>query len=504
MPTNIVSRASVLGLKVETTEGTPVAPGATTDFIALQGDFSMEPGNQSLENEEIRNSIGVAQPILGAEEPTAALSHYLRHSGVEGQAPNYKALLKALWGTETVAGAEYDCEASSTVAIVKTATASTNFARGQGILVKDATNGYSIRVAHSLTSTDLIPSFNLPGAPAENTTLGKCAFYSPASTGHQTLTLWHYLGNAGAVQFMSGSRVTEMSVAFNAGELINASYSLEGVAYYFNGMEITSSTRYIDWTDDDGTWAAAITARWYKDPHEVASALETAMNAASTETITVTYSDTTGKFTITASGTVLTLKWNTGANTANTIGTKIGFSVAADDSGTAAGTGYTSDNALSFAASYTPAYDTAPPLAAKNNEVLFGDQTSYVSLEASEVTWTTSLGRRPIESVAAESGIAGSIISSRETVITVRALLNQYDAQKYRRFRAGTTTRFQYNFGTKTGGNWDAGKCGYLYAPDCTISSFRVVDDDGLVTLEMELRPFVDSTGNGEVYLGFV
>jgi hypothetical protein len=501
---NINTRASVLAIKVETTEGTPVAPSATTDFIALQGDAAMEPATEVLENEEIANSIGKRQAVLGSENPTFSMSHYLRHSGVEGQAPNYRQLLKALYGTETVAGAEYDCEASSTTAIIKTATASTNFARGQGVLVKDATNGYSIRATASTTSTDLIPSFNLTAAPAENTTLGKCAFYTPASTGHQTLTVWHYLGNSGATQVMAGGRVTEMSVDFNAGEQVNASYSLQGTGYYFDPIEITSSTRYIDWTDDDATYAAAVTARWYKDPHDLADALQTAMNAAATQTVTVSYSNTTGKFTILCTGTVLTLKWNTGANTANTIGTKIGFSVAADDSGTAATTGYTSDNAQSFVAAYTPSYDSAPPLVAKNNEVLFGDQTSYVTIEASSVSVSTTLGRRPIESVVAESGISGSVISSRESTITIRAPLTQYDAEKIKRYRLGTESRFQYNFGTKTGGNWVAGKCGYVYVPTCTVTGFSVTDDDGLITLEMELTPHVDTSGNPEMYLGFL
>ena len=41
----ILTRNSVLGIKEEVTEGTPVVPAATTDFIALQPDFTLTPWN---------------------------------------------------------------------------------------------------------------------------------------------------------------------------------------------------------------------------------------------------------------------------------------------------------------------------------------------------------------------------------------------------------------------------------------------------------------------------
>lgn len=501
--TSIVTRSSVLALKKEVTEGTPVLPTSAADYIAQQDDFTMEPSFDVLENAELKSSIGKAKSILGAENPTASISHYLRSSGVAGQKPNFGFLLESCLGSVAAASTEYDTVASSTTSVIKVdAGEGANFQRGQALLIKDPVNGYRIRALDSIATDDLTIGFQVPTAPGTGVNLGKAVLYYPANVDHPTLTLWHYLGNGGAIQMMSGSRVTSVQFTFTAGELINGSYSLEGIAFYFDPINITSTDIYLDFTDDDGTWAAAVTAKVYKSPHELADALAAAMNAANPgETATVTYSNTTGKFTIKTTGTLLSLLWNTGTNAANTIGDKIGFSTAANDTGTGATTGYTSDNAISYASPQTPSFDAADPLAAKDNEVMIGDTTDYLCFGASEVSVQISTPKANKLSVCSQSGISGSIISSREVEISVIALLDKYDADKFRRFTGNVQTKFQYSFGEKSGGNWVAGKCGCVYIPTATITSWNVDDADGLAQLNMTLMAYVDSSGNGEVYI---
>lgn len=87
---------------------------------------------------------------------------------------------------------------------------------------------------------------------------------------------------------------------------------------------------------------------------------------------------------------------------------------------------------------------------------------------------------------------------------SVSALLTQYEADYFRKFREGSEIRCQYNFGTKVAGNWVAGKSGALYCPSMTITSYSLTDTDGIFFLNMDLGGFVDSQGQGEVYLGFV
>ena len=150
---SIQTRSSVLAIVKETTEGTLKKPSAATDFIALQDAFTMAPNVNSLENAELKNSLGKAKSILGAEAPTAELSHYLRHSGVEGQAPNYGLLLEAALGAVSTASTEYDTVSSSTTSLLKVNTGEgATFERGEALLIKDATNGYRIRCIDSILS----------------------------------------------------------------------------------------------------------------------------------------------------------------------------------------------------------------------------------------------------------------------------------------------------------------------------------------------------------------
>ena len=496
------SKSSVAAFMLESTEGTPVVPGAATDFIALQDGYTIDPAFAKLENKELRSSIGKAKPILGIEQPKASFDHYLRHSGVEGQAPNFGKILKALFGSQVVASNDRPTVSSSTVALLKVNTGiGADFQRGQPVLVKDGVNGYSIRAVHSVSGDDVTLGFNLLHAPAASVSLGKSVLYAPVNTGHPTLTLWQYRANGGAVEMIAGLRAVDGSFDFNAGEFINGKYSFEGVGYSFNPITVTTYVK-LDFLDNATTRAATIAAGTYKTPSDLASALATAMNSlGSANTFTCSYSDTTGKFTFTSNGSTLSLLWNTGTNTAISIGRSIGANMAADQ--TAALT-YEMATALSFAAPYTPTFDSSDPIVAKDNEVLLGDSTFTAMFKASKATVKIANARSEIKDVTAVSGVSGSVVKERTITVQLSALLTQYDQDKFARMKNGTDTRFQYTFGTKSGGNWVPGKCGCVYLPSATITSFKVGDANGLVSIDIELEAYVDSSGNGEIYMGFV
>lgn len=497
------NRASSLAVVRETVAGTPVLPSAGTDFIALQEGFSLNPNFQTLENAEIRSSIGLSKLIQGLESPEGSFDHYLRHSGVEGQAPNYGLLLESLLGDTSSNATERTTAAASTVSLLKLAAGGGDFAKGKAVLVKDAT--YSVRPVDSVSTNDLTLGFNLPTAPGAGISTGKCVNYAPANEGHPTLTCSLYRGGGGALEVLAGTRITEASISVAAGELVNSSYSFQGTKYHFNPINITATDTKLDFTDDDGTFAATVTAQLYRDPHELAAALQDAMNAtASTETATVQYIDTNGKFKITSTSTVLSLLWNTGANTANTIGDKIGFSVAADDTGSAGSVGYTSDNAQSWAPAVSPAYDAADPQAAKNNEVLIGDADDLVCFCASTIDITVTNDIQDVNCVCAESGVQEKIINQRSIEINVVGVMERHDADKFLKFRSNADVKFLYNFGSKSGGNWVPGTVCSIYVPKATVSSHEAGDDNGLVTLNIGIRAYVPVDGSGEFFINFL
>ncbi len=114
---------------------------------------------------------------------------------------------------------------------------------------------------------------------------------------------------------------------------------------------VDEQNNYIDITDAGGTAAVEIaenddqqtTWKGYS-AESLASTLQTALNANATlsGTFTVTYSHITQKFTI-ASTLAFTIDWSTGASSAKSLGTLMGYVTSADDIG---GSSYTSDNAV--------------------------------------------------------------------------------------------------------------------------------------------------------------
>lgn len=502
--TRILTRASVLGIMEENTTGTWLPPSGTGKFMALQPDFQIVPATEELTNDEIKNSLGNSKSIQGLESPTASGSHYFRASGVEGTAPDYSDILKSAFGSQTDVSTERNTVASSTTAVIKVDTGEgVEFPRGRPILVKDGVNGYSVRFAHSVSSDDITLNFVLDTAPGTGVNLGLPNYWTPANSGHPSLSLSHYLGNGGGLMALAGGQVTSYSITAESGQLVNMSYSVDGTWFGFNPVVIAATNKYIDFDDGAGEENASISEGVYKTPKELADAIATAMNALTTDTITVTYNNSganIGKFTISSDGSTLSLLWNTGTNAANSLGTTLGFLVAADD--TSALT-YSSDSAATRAAPYTPAYDTnTDPVAAKAGTIRMGDSTDNICFEADTINWTMNTPVAAVNSICSSSGRAETIVNGREVTVAITGSLKQYDASIFEKYTENTDVRFMMVLGSKTGGNWVAGKivCGYI--PTATITGAQVEDNDGVVFFNFTLKAYVDSNGSGEVYLG--
>lgn len=515
-----VTRKTVLALVEETTRGTPVSPSAATDFTALQEDASMSPSFEELENAELSNSIAQKQVVLGLERPEMSFSHYIRHSGVEATAPDYNLLLKSIFGDESIAAAEYDTVASSTAgsstarAVIKVDTdEGATFQRGEALLIKDATNTYSVRNIYSISTDDLTLGFNIADAPVAGVNLGKAVLYSPASddSDYPTLSGWKYDGNGAAIELVSGLRCTDMSIDISAGELINGSFTLSGLEYYFNPIVVTSANKYIEFIDDGASQVTAtLTEDTYKDPNDFASHVTSVLTQASVgngnDTITCSYSSSTGKFSLSSDGATFSLLWKTGTvhgsdNADDHAGTLLGFDDAADDTGA---TSYFADNAQSWAASYTPDYDDEKPCVAKNIEVMWGDFDEYVCKEASSVSINVTNEQSDVNSICAVSGRSDTVFSRRTVTVDTSLVLTRHEVDTFTRFREATSIPFACNWGRKSGGNWVAGSVSNFYIPDATITSFEVADEGGLIVLNLSLRAYIGSDQTQEVFMNFL
>ena len=137
-------------------------------------------------------------------------------------------------------------------------------------------------------------------------------------------------------------------------EINGSDYSMKSdTTLSFTSLTFDASNNNIDFEEfapgTSGQLTATIPIGEYKDMDALATAIETAMEGVSTNSVdyNVTYSATSAKFTIQALGSTLSelrMLWASGANTATTAASILGHSVA-DDTGA---TNYTSDGTISL------------------------------------------------------------------------------------------------------------------------------------------------------------
>lgn len=132
---------------------------------------------------------------------------------------------------------------------------------------------------------------------------------------------------------------------------------------FYYGIEVTSDNKYLDFDEGSGELTATLDAGFYTLT-ELAEALEDALNEIGTDAYTVTVNRSTRKFTIATDG-LMDLLWDTGTNSASTIGELIGFDVSADDTNQ---TSITSDNAIGD--SYSPQFKLQDYIDKDSSQVL--------------------------------------------------------------------------------------------------------------------------------------
>jgi hypothetical protein len=492
-----VTRKSRMAIKEETA-GIPVAPVAGSDYLAVQDGLSLTPNFEVLESAELKASIGASKPIVADSSPEGSLAHYVYHSGTEGALPEMHLLLKGAFGDHSLAATEYTVvsatagSASAAATITVGAGLGAQFEVGEALLIK-LPSGFVIRSIKSIAGDVLTLNFNLSNITGiAGVGLGKCVLYKPADE-LPSLSIWDYRGNGAAVQMMSGSKVSEMSISAEAGAFINAEFSLTGSEFYFNPIELTSSSNKIEFTTDTGSLSAELTAKFYIDPFDAAAALAQAMTSADgSETISVSYSNSTGKFTAASTGAVFSVDW---ATSTDSLGAKFGFT--ADDTGALS---YVSDVAIGIESPQTPVLSGQDPLVAKNNSVLLGGFADNVCFPANSITMSLSNEISEVKIICSDKI---KTPQGRAVTVEIAAVLDKYRSEEFKRFRTNEETSFQYAFGPKSGNSFVAGKSGAIYLPKATITSFELSDLEGVVSIAITLTAYTQS-GEGEIYLGLV
>lgn len=397
-------------------------------------------------------------------------------------------------------GIERVTTTGSTATLIEISANAPEILAGSAVLVQDGTNSYSLRGVTSKPAADQIePNFALPGSPGSGIALGRCVSWIPANSGHPLLSFWLYHANGGAISAMQGGQVSSMDMSLAVGELLNMAFTAGGTQYMFNPILIGATNKYLDFSDGS-TRAVSVPEGWYRSPVELATALQDAMNAISSTDFTVVYNSygaNKGKFTFTASGGTFQLLWQSGANAANSIGTTLGFSVGANDTGSLT---YTSDNVQSYADVLTPDLDDSEPLVAKDMEVLFGDQSNFQSLCVQTMDANIGNTVQDVECLNAQSGVDSKVVQARTNTIEMVIVMEQHEVDFFDRFVNNRDAKFQFSWGAKSGGNWIPGRCGLLWSDKVKITATTVGDNDGIVTRLVTIQAYMDSSGNPEIY----
>jgi len=507
------SRSSVFAFVPEIVEGTPVDPAASNFTVVREG-AQLTGAVNTVTSDEQRNSIGASKAFVTSQSPTGSIPKYFKPSGTPGVAPDYSILIESCIGAVDANTTEYNTDAGSTAgssaarAVIKVvAGVEANFQKGQAVLVKDGVNGYAVRnVWDGISSTNLPMSFNFGVAPGTGLGLGKAVLYLPQNTDQPTFTAHMFQAStvsSGVHQAIAGCRTTSMAIEFNANELAGVTFDIGGISYLINPITITASSKYIDFTDSAGTVVCELEVKTYSNPIELANEIASKMAAASlpsgADVITCAWSNSTGKFTIASDGTVLSLLWATGTNTANSAKTKLGF---ANTDDTAALT-YDSDTAQAYNPAVTPAYDSQPPQVVRDNMLQLGTYSDYLCTSGQALSITIGTPKTDIPDWCAEDGIDESVVLTREVTVSATIKLKKHDVQKFYDLINNQETMLSFVHGEKLAGNWVPGKIVNVFVPTMSYTSTTIADQDGYLVVQLEGICYVGDDLE-DVYINFL
>ncbi len=259
MATGITKNTTIIGLATEVTEGTYVAPAATTAYVQPLADgFELTPAREKIDRSILTNSIGKATPRLGIRSVQASLPVEFRASGVEGADVDFSLLLKgALGATRSIAANNTTKASGNTATVLQIEDADIgDYTVGDVILVKqagahhvcaitakDATGG-----AANITVTPAHPS----GDFTDSVVISKSTMYYTS--------LSYYWANE-ILQKAMGCKVTSMSLDnFATGQVASLNFGLEGLGYDESNTVAPHTPSY-----DSGIPPIILGATVYKD-----------------------------------------------------------------------------------------------------------------------------------------------------------------------------------------------------------------------------------------------
>jgi hypothetical protein len=236
MAIGLIKQNTIIGVEVEVTEGTYVAPSAATSYIApLSDGFELTPAREVIDRNLLNASPGKETPRPGIRSVTAQLPVEFRASGTEGADVDHSPLLRGALGAVRT-GVTKNTTAGSTATVLNFADGDgANFNIGDVVVVKRA----GMHEARPITAVSTTPGSNSitlafaldNGAPPAATVISAFRTFYTAATGHPSLSLSYYWGNE-IREAGIGTKVNSMSLDnYSPGQVASLNFGLEGLSY---------------------------------------------------------------------------------------------------------------------------------------------------------------------------------------------------------------------------------------------------------------------------------
>jgi hypothetical protein len=265
MATGIAKNASIIGLMLESTEGTYVAPSSATDYIQPLEGFDIAPKKEIVERTILTSSIGKVTPRVGQKSVTATLPVEFRASGTEGAATDFDLLLKGALGNKRQIASRITTKTGNTGSVLQIEDADiSSLTVGDIIVVLEAGAHHICAISAKTSGTGTATVTLLPSKPSgsfsDSVQISKSTTYYPANSGHIPLSLSTYWGNE-ILQKAVGCKVTKMSLDnFSVGGIASLGFEMEGLSFDESNGSAPHSPTY-----DTGLPPLILSAYVYQD-----------------------------------------------------------------------------------------------------------------------------------------------------------------------------------------------------------------------------------------------
>jgi hypothetical protein len=232
-----VKRNTSYAVEIETTEGTYVAPSASTSFVqTLDSGADISPAKQLLERKIFTGSIGRTAPRTGEFQVAATVPTEARASSTEGAAPEVDKLMQSALGTKHVIATTTTTKTGNTSTVLQIQDADiSKFQVGDIVMVKVAGAYHVSPIISKVTTTGSATVTLLVAHPSgsipDSSIISKSTTYNVADTGHPSLSISKYIESAKLEQAV-GCKVKDLALDnFATGQLPSFKFGLEGLNF---------------------------------------------------------------------------------------------------------------------------------------------------------------------------------------------------------------------------------------------------------------------------------